>query len=77
MWSQIIWFSFSGEACISPLSVAGFCKARALTTKFHGSSAEKASRPFDRDRDGFAIAEGASIMVLEELQVNRHPTYTQ
>ena len=47
MWSQIICFSFAGEACISPLSVAGFCKARALTTKFHGSSAEKASRPFD------------------------------
>lgn len=53
------------EAPITPLSLGGFCVMRALSTR--NDEPEKASRPFDRDRDGFVIAEGAGIVVLEEL----------
>jgi len=55
------------EACIMPLSVAGFCKMRALTTKFNDRP-QKASRPFDSQRSGFVIGEGAGIMILEEYE---------
>lgn len=54
------------EACITELGVAGFAKLRALSTR--NESPETASRPFDKDRDGFVIAEGAGILVLEELE---------
>lgn len=54
------------ESTITPLSVAGFSVMRALSTR--NDEPERASRPFDRDRDGFVIAEGAGIMVLEELE---------
>jgi 3-oxoacyl-[acyl-carrier-protein] synthase II len=54
------------EAAISPLAVAGFCSMRALSTR--NDAPEKASRPFDKDRDGFVIGEGAGILVLEELE---------
>ncbi|KAL3856250.1 hypothetical protein ACJMK2_011025 [Sinanodonta woodiana] len=54
------------EASIDPISVAGFAKMRALCTKFNDTP-HLASRPFDRDRDGFVMSEGAGVMVLEEL----------
>ncbi len=53
------------EAAITPLSVGGFASMRALSTR--NEAPEKASRPFDRDRDGFVIGEGAGIVILEEL----------
>lgn len=52
------------ESCITPLGVGGFCSLKALSTR--NNEPAKASRPFDRDRDGFIIAEGAGIVVLEE-----------
>jgi 3-oxoacyl-[acyl-carrier-protein] synthase II len=55
------------EAAITPLGFGGFCSARALSTK-RNSEPAKASRPFDGDRDGFVMAEGAGIVVLENLE---------
>ncbi len=54
------------EFPITPLGVAGFSVMRALSTR--NDEPEKASRPFDRDRDGFVIAEGSTILVLEDLE---------
>jgi len=54
------------EAAITPLGVGGFCAMRALSTR--NDAPEKASRPFDKDRDGFVIGEGSGILVLEELE---------
>jgi len=54
------------EAVISPLAVAGFSAMRALTSR--NDEPEKASRPWDKDRDGFVLGEGAGILVLEELE---------
>ena len=54
------------EACITPLGVAGFCSMRALSTR--NDAPEKASRPFDKDRDGFVVGEGSGVLVLEELE---------
>ena len=54
------------EAGISELGLAGFCAMRALTTNFNDRPGES-SRPFDRDRDGFAPSEGAGLIVLESL----------
>ena len=53
------------EAVITPLAVGGFCSMRALSTR--NDAPEKASRPFDLDRDGFIIGEGSGILILEEL----------
>ncbi len=54
------------EAAITPMSVAGFAAMRALST--HNSEPEKACRPFDKERDGFIIGEGAGVIVLEERE---------
>ena len=54
------------EACTSPLGVGGFCAARALSTR--NDAPEQASRPWDRDRDGFVLGEGAGVLVLEEYE---------
>ncbi|XP_071726026.1 3-oxoacyl-[acyl-carrier-protein] synthase, mitochondrial-like [Rutidosis leptorrhynchoides] len=55
------------EASIDALSIAGFSRLRALATKYN-STPQEASRPFDCDRDGFVIGEGAGALVLEELE---------
>ena len=55
------------EATICPIGIAGFAQARALSTKFNDQP-EKASRPYDRDRDGFVMGEGAGVVVLEEYE---------
>jgi len=54
------------EAVISPMPVAGFSMMRALSTR--NDEPERASRPWDRDRDGFVIGEGAGMVILEELE---------
>jgi len=57
------------EAAITPMGVGGFAAMRALSTR--NDAPEKASRPWDRDRDGFVMGEGAGIMILEELEFAR------
>jgi len=55
------------EASITPMGVGGFASMRALSTR--NDEPERASRPFDKDRDGFVVGEGAGIVILEELEV--------
>lgn len=54
------------ESAISPIGIGGFCSMKALSVR--NDEPTKASRPFDRDRDGFVMGEGATIIVLEELE---------
>jgi 3-oxoacyl-[acyl-carrier-protein] synthase II len=55
------------EAAICPIGIAGFIACRAMSTNFNATP-EKASRPYDKDRDGFVMGEGAGVLVLEELE---------
>lgn len=59
--------SGSAEAAICPVGYAGFASARALSTNYNDTP-EKASRPWDKDRDGFVMGEGAGILILEEYE---------
>lgn len=61
-----IMFAGGTEAAISPAAVAGFAAMKAMSTR--NDEPTKASRPFDKDRDGFVMGEGAGIIVLEELE---------
>jgi len=54
------------EAAITPMGIGGFASMRALSTR--NEAPEKASRPWDKDRDGFVVGEGAGILILEELE---------
>jgi 3-oxoacyl-[acyl-carrier-protein] synthase II len=54
------------EAAITPMGIGGFAAMRALSTR--NDAPEKASRPWDKDRDGFVVGEGAGIVILEELE---------
>jgi 3-oxoacyl-[acyl-carrier-protein] synthase II len=54
------------EATISPLAVGGFCSMKAMSTR--NDDAVRASRPFDKDRDGFVLGEGAGIVILEDYE---------
>lgn len=60
------------EGCITPLGIGGFCAMRALSTR--NDEPERASRPFDKDRDGFVMGEGSGILILESLEsaINRN-----
>ena len=62
------------EACITPMGVGGFAAMRALSTR--NDEPLRASRPWDRDRDGFVVGEGAGILVLEELEGARRRNAT-
>lgn len=57
------------EAAVTPLGVAGFCSMRALSTR--NDEPQRASRPFDKDRNGFVISEGCGVVILEELSFAR------
>jgi 3-oxoacyl-[acyl-carrier-protein] synthase II len=57
------------EAAVTPMGIGGFAAMRALSTR--NDAPERASRPWDKDRDGFVVGEGAGILVLEELEVAR------
>ena len=54
------------ESCITTLGIGGFCALKALSTR--NNDPERASRPFDKDRDGFVMSEGCGIVILEELK---------
>jgi len=60
-----IMFAGSSEACVTPLAYGAFCANRSMSTN---NSAENASRPFDKNRDGFIMGEGAGVVVLEKLE---------
>jgi len=64
--SADIMFAGGTESCITPLGLGGFCAMKALSTR--NDSPKEASRPFDKERDGFVVAEGSGIVILEELE---------
>lgn len=54
------------ESCIHPITISGFCQARTLSSR--NDEPERASRPFDADRDGFVLGEGAGVLILESAE---------
>jgi len=64
-WEDII-ITGGADACVTPVTFGGFVALRAMSTRNH--EPEKASRPFDRERDGFVMGEGAGFLVLEKLE---------
>ncbi|MBI2949951.1 MAG: beta-ketoacyl-ACP synthase II [Verrucomicrobia bacterium] len=66
MGDAAIMFAGGSEATIVPLGIGGFCAMKAMSTRNH--EPKRASRPFDRDRDGFIMGEGSGVVVLEELE---------
>ena len=62
-----VMFAGGAESCINRLGIAGFSACKALSTNFNDTPA-KASRPYDKDRDGFVMGEGAGMLILEELE---------
>src|SRR5271166_4740228 len=68
MWGDAdVMVAGGAEAAVCELGIAGFCASRALSTGFNNQPA-KASRPWDKDRDGFVMGEGAGVVVLEEYE---------
>jgi 3-oxoacyl-[acyl-carrier-protein] synthase II len=61
-----IMFAGGSEAAVIPIGIGGFCAMRAMSTR--NDDPKTASRPFDKDRDGFVMGEGAGVLVLEELE---------
>ena len=61
-----VMFAGGAEATIVPIGIGGFCAMRAMSTR--NDDPKRASRPFDKDRDGFVMGEGAGLLVLEELE---------
>jgi 3-oxoacyl-[acyl-carrier-protein] synthase II len=61
-----VMFAGGSEAAVIPIGIAGFCAMKAMSTR--NDDPQHASRPFDKDRDGFVMGEGAGVIVLEELE---------
>jgi hypothetical protein len=64
--SKLLQIAGAAEACIDAVSLGGFTRLKALSTSYNDTP-EKASRPFDKGRDGFVMGEGGAVLILEEL----------
>jgi 3-oxoacyl-[acyl-carrier-protein] synthase II len=62
----LVMITGGSEACVSPLAVGGFCSMKAMSTR--NDDPARASRPFDKERDGFVLGEGSGILVFEEYE---------